>query len=288
MLGNDVLPDEAFVYPKTPLALVTATRTTLYAEPDATSAAAGTVESGQTLQADGISADGNWVRVAFDSEGRYGTIPFAWVSLESVEDTDVRELAVHEAENYTPMQRFVFKNTTQEDACRPTPAAMVMVQSPDETETRFVVNGADVLIASTVVFTIRQPNIMELRVLAGTAAVCVGTPNEFAIPEGFAIEIPLSMTKNIGDQTFAATNLCGWTNLRLMLEDEIRGFSILEAFLDNILNVLVRLPRIDCPSGVGQPICSVVIQNPIRLERIRRLCASGIITPAICARIRGL
>lgn len=301
-VGNGVLAEDsggAYLYPEEALAVKTSGAATLYDEADSASEVAGTADADTELLADAISSDGAWVRVYHEWEGRFARRAYAWVNVSVLETFDASLLPVMvtdpasrmltNEESLTPMQSFYFLGSDEDSACMPTPAGMVMVQSPKNYETRFMVNGAPVMIASTVVFTIVEPNRMEMVVLSGMAVLCEGTPNEFVVPQGFAVNLPLSVEDiEIGGTVFSGAVGCDWNNLRLLTQTEIEAYSMLENVPDNIINEEVQLPTVICPSGVGNPVCSIVVTDATLLATYQRLCADNIITAPVCARIRGL
>jgi len=290
-LGNGVPYEQALLLPSEDEALdvLSAVATTLYEAPSTSSPVAGTVPAGTTLIADGITPDQNWLRVYFEYPGDYATKVVAWIERAALEAVDTDLLPFASNGNLTPMQKFYFNNAFGASPCPGTPPAAVLMQAPKGVGTQVTVNDADMMITSSVSLDIREPNIMELRVLDGLAVLCPNTPNEFIVPEGFAIELPLTTPPDvqIADRLFHSSSpTCDWQNLRLMTNAELEGLSLLEEFRTNVLNQPVTLPNIACPSAIGPSQCVVWIDDVDTRDSVQELCDNGSISEAICELVR--
>ncbi|MCA9902278.1 MAG: hypothetical protein KC547_00360 [Anaerolineae bacterium] len=289
-IGNGVPFDEALLLPteEESLSVVTATTATLYAEASASSPVVGTVPAGTSLIADGTTPDQDWLRVYFEYPGDYGTVATAWINQSVLRNVNTDLLPFVAADSLTPMQKFYFNNTFESPLCPGAPSGSILVQAPKDVETDLVVNDADVLITSSVSFNIREPNTMELRVLDGMAVLCRNTPNEIIVPEGFAIDLPLNLPKDveIADRLFSSSDFCAWQNLRLMTIAELGNLTLLEQLRTNVLNQSVTLPNIICPSAVGPSACVVTIDDQVTRDSIRELCDNGSISEQVCELVR--
>ncbi|MBE0690638.1 MAG: SH3 domain-containing protein [Anaerolineae bacterium] len=291
-LGNGVPYEEALLLPseEEALEIVTATTATLYEQPSTSSPIAGTVPAGTIFIADGTTLAQDWLRVYFEYPGEYDTKVTAWINRSALQDVDTDLLPFASNGNLTPMQKFYFNNTFGASPCPGTPAAALLMQAPKGVGTQFIVNDAEIEITSSVSLNIREPNIMELRVLDGFAVLCPNTPNEIIVPEGFAIELPLTTPPDvqIADRLFhsSSSESCDWQNLRLMTNTELEDLSLLENLRTNVLNQPVTLPNIVCPSAVGPAQCVVTIDDADTRDTVQELCDDGSISEQVCELVR--
>lgn len=290
-IGNGVPLEGALLLPNDADALevTTATTATLYEAASASSPVAGTVPVGTKLIADGITSDQDWFRVYFEYPGDYATRASAWINRSALQNVNTDLLPHIGEDSLTPMQKFYYNNIFNASSCPGTPAGAILVQSPKGIETEFIVNDANVLIASSISLSIRPPNIMELRVLDGLAVLCRNTPDEIILPEGFAIELPLGTPPDveIANRLFSGSpDLCSWENLRLMSNAELGNLSLLEQLRSNVLNVPVTLPNIICPSAIGPSPCVVTFDDQATRDSIRELCDNGSISEQVCELVR--
>lgn len=110
-----------------------------------------TIPSGQTVQADALSVDSTWVRVvltgATPDEARGG-----WVLRDQLTGDGIDILPVITEETRTPMQAFVFRTGLGGPVCQEAPNSLV-IQGPTNTQVALNVNGADIVVGSTVQLT---------------------------------------------------------------------------------------------------------------------------------------
>jgi hypothetical protein len=151
-LENMVSPDEA-VEPVTPVAVTTTVAANLRSRPTTVSNVIGSVPAGTVLQAVGVNAVGDWYEILLESGDK------GWIAgtLVMTDDTETRTtLPVTYGEGigprYGPAQAFRFNTGLGGVTCLDAPNALV-VQSPEGIEITFNINGLDVRIGSTVVFT---------------------------------------------------------------------------------------------------------------------------------------
>ena len=138
---NAVPADEAAL-PVDPVTVIAASETPLRSFATSTSNVLGMVPSGAALGADAISQDGSWARVVYEQSG-------GWVRIDVLENADLSTLPVVTDETYTPMQAFVFRTGIQQPACSEAPNSVV-IQGPTNTQVNLNVNGADIVVGSTV------------------------------------------------------------------------------------------------------------------------------------------
>ncbi len=290
---NGVEPAEALLLPEISLPVAVGAATELFLEPTANSEVVGQV-AGTTLDADGISPDRKWLRVYFEHEREYSIRATAWIGIEGLEPTpDTSGLPVIHPDSLTPMQKFYLRNAFTTPDCKLVPPPVLLVQGPEGIETDFIANGAKIRISSTITLRLLPPgNLMELAVLSGIATLNPDTSNPIIVPAGFATSICLSEERNLGidgepnDREVIAG--CSWGALRMLRQDELLGLSSLQNIPSSVLNYRFRLPVLVCPSGVGRPICKIMIDNPKLIETLRRLCALKWLPDAVCPFIGGL
>lgn len=111
--------------------------------PGANFNAVGAVAAGDTIQADGISSDGAWVRLNYN--GLAG-----WVSTSLIGSGDTSVLPSISADSQTPMQAFYFSTGLGTPTCQDAPDALV-IQGPENVKVNLKANGADIEIGSTIV-----------------------------------------------------------------------------------------------------------------------------------------
>ncbi|MBZ0277934.1 MAG: SH3 domain-containing protein [Anaerolineae bacterium] len=106
----------------------------------------GAVQSGDSVQADGLSVDGGWLRVAFrDRPG--------WISRSVIADAPgIADLPTLTADLRTPMQAFYLQTRVGETQCTEAPDSILLVQGPKNVEIQLTVNGAEVVLHSTGAF----------------------------------------------------------------------------------------------------------------------------------------
>jgi hypothetical protein len=130
-----------------------------------------------TLQADGQSEDGEWLRVVYRER-------VAWVAkLVLAEDTAMNDLPVLTPELRTTMQAFYLRTGIGETTCEDAPDDILLVQGPDNIEIELTVNGANVEIGSTIglrIIEIDNAPFLEMLVFSGR-----GTVNGVEVPVGY-------------------------------------------------------------------------------------------------------
>ena len=139
--------------------------------------------AGSALNADGLSADRLWVRVVYrDVAGWiFRDNLAADAAIESLRPVDARERGL--------MQAFFLRSGIGEPTCEEAPEQALLVQGPKNYTVNLTVNGAQVNIASSVMFrTLGETgNLLEISVLDGQAEVLPDIPNAqpTIIREGF-------------------------------------------------------------------------------------------------------
>ncbi len=149
---NAVPPEEA-VLPVEPLAVVTSAEVAVRTLPTPNANIVGSVPTGTFLEADALDETGVWVRVVYvdpavpDEDATGGWVPFA-----SLEAFDSSLLPVISPESRTPMQAFLFRTGLGQPSCAQAPN-QILIQGPENSQVNVNVNGADVMIGSTIIMT---------------------------------------------------------------------------------------------------------------------------------------
>jgi hypothetical protein len=109
----------------------------------------GGLQNGQTVLADGVSEDGEWLRVAYRERP-------AWLSISVIDSgaAGISELPTLSAELQTPMQAFYLRTGIGEPECGEAPDDILVVQGPENININITVNGANVQLGSSGAFRI--------------------------------------------------------------------------------------------------------------------------------------
>lgn len=204
---NQVDPDSAFL-PVDPVPVTTLTQSNVRSFPTPNANVIISLAPGETLPADGLSADGEWVRVT------YNNAP-AWISRPLLKsDTPLSTLPTLSNQNRTPMQAFYFTTGVGEPNCNEPPDSLV-IQGPGTTTVTFNANGTDFTIGSTVIFHQIDENTIQMLVVDGFAEV-----GGIIVPGGFTMFASLEEDGTIDPGS--------WTNFRAVTSDEIALYALLE------------------------------------------------------------
>jgi len=229
------------------------------------------VPAGVALSADAIDPTGTWIRVIYNLKP-------GWIMRSSVAE-DVSSLTVIGPDNYTPMQAFFFRTGIGGVTCDQVPS-LLAVQGPRNTNIDLNADGVDIRIGSTVIFQTlpegaNPPTTLQISVVAGTATLYPGTSQEIIVPAGFTISISLAPDGH--------SVVGSWTPIRPLSSEELAKFSILQLVTGNVLNYDVALPVLTTASGAGGAGTILVFPNPADEEEARQACASGQLSPSVCA-----
>lgn len=137
---------------------------------------------GTELAADGLSADGAWLRVLNGDQ-------VAWISRQIVAaaEGDIDSLPVIGSDTRTLMQSLVLKTGNDDPACADVPPSMLLIQAPEGVNASITVNGVDLRFEGSVVLHVSPDNLMQFVVLRGG-----GNAGGVSVPAGFTLNIPLS------------------------------------------------------------------------------------------------
>lgn len=141
---NAVSPESAFVPANgIDVAVTAAQGANIRSGPGTNFNVVGGVGANGTLQADGLSTDGAWLRVAYRDRP-------AWISRSVIaEDPAIEELPTLTEELRTPMQAFYLRTGIGQPTCEEAPDDVLLVQGPEGIEIELTVNGANIELGSS-------------------------------------------------------------------------------------------------------------------------------------------
>jgi hypothetical protein len=116
-LENAVLPEQMLA-PVEPIAVTTTTASNLRSRPGSNHTVIASVNAGVELMADGLSADGEWLRVTIDDNP-------AWISRTLVSGAGIDQLPPMQENLRSTMQEFTL-NTAEETICDNAPNVLVI------------------------------------------------------------------------------------------------------------------------------------------------------------------
>jgi hypothetical protein len=221
---NAVAPEDA-IQPADPINVTTAIGANVRSNPSANANLIGSAAPGTELAADGLSTDGNWLRILFAG----GT---GWISREVIDTaTDVSSLPTIERESRTPMQSFYFSTGFGDPTCNEAPPSLLVVQGPNNVSVDITANGADITIGSTIALMILPGNQLQLIVVSGEAKL-----GDVSVPAGFKITAPLSEDGKTVTGPFQ--------NLQPLTQEDLDNLQPLENLPPNLLHYEIDLPTL--------------------------------------------
>lgn len=278
-IQNEVPQGEALILPEEPLDVRVASDTQVVSFPpnfgNRQSRPVGDVLAGTNLQADGVSPDGQWLRVLFEYDASEASRrATAWVNRLDLEAADISDLPTIEPQSRTPMQAFTLSGGIGQPQCEEVAPSSLVVQGPANYEVDITANGVDVRVTSTVRFEIRNLNRQTgravLRVTPITGSAVLVDPNDpdnndtaVEDTEFVDIEMNVSVDPETGEQTFTPVEPPQQIRARwneTPPEERARGTQIVNntQFLVNLppetVNYVPVPVRIIRPSGIGDPI----------------------------------
>jgi len=168
----------------------------------------GAVENGTTLQADALSEDGQWARVAFENRP-------AWVAFLVIDSPErLTDLPSALEPVLSPMQSFYFSGGIGQPVCNEAPD-MLTIRSPESITINLTVNGANIVVGSQV--TLQQISETEFSITTDEGHVYAIDPNSGATLEDireFMLLLDAGILPEINGDEFTA------------LGGKIRGFVV--------------------------------------------------------------
>lgn len=285
-IESDVPVEEAFIPLETPLSFTTTAagelrEATLTPPIDAEVIAQ--IASGTALTADAISQDGDFVRVLVGDQA-------GWLTAAAFDGLDISGLPTLNDGQLTALQAFYLRTGIDAGTCAPN-SSWILVQSPEEMSADMILYDVPMRIEATMLLRTLPPGEpvgpqMQLVVLYGVVTVNPDTEDEIIVPAGYSLLIGLGPDfvslgiegdedERSGTKTFGEPTLFN----QALLDD--LGF--LDQLPPDIFNYDVDLPIFTQPSGQGGPLIDLVFPDPGATSSIEQLCATGALSPAICA-----
>ena len=219
--------------PAEPVQVTTTGQADILRTPGAGAKILATIPANASLVADGVSPDGAWVRVLYQTRA-------AWVSADLIAEQDaLADLPAISKDSRTPMQEFTFRTGGSSAKCPLTPPSVVVVQSPRDTTIDITANGVDIRVGSVVFLRSQANGEIVLSVADGQAILFPETSRQTRVPVGGSVTIPAGQMV--------------WRNWRLPGQPEWDQFGPIGNFPPNIGPYPVPIPIIIRPSGVGAP-----------------------------------
>lgn len=268
-LANAVPDSQRF----TPVEAVTVTPTTstnLRSRPSTDDTVLASVNPGVSLPADGISDDGEWLRVAYDGNP-------AWVYRSLVTGTGIDTLPTIGADARTRMQDFTLITggpESDESGC----GDSLILQALEQQPARLRVNGADIAVLSTVALRAserpftdfagdatwrsRYPGLLPDDGIAPDA-ICRFTQLYALDGEAFLNGGRLSVPRGFQALAFdcGESGVTTWTRVEAMNPVDLAGFAALETLPDGLLRAPVTLATMQEIVGLLSQISRPTVTN---------------------------
>lgn len=284
---ESAVPEDTLYVPTEVLLPVTVeTETAVKAAPETAAETLGSAAAGVTLYADGISPDGEWVRVAFEMRA-------GWVSLDDLFTVDVTGLPEIGPDSLSPMQAFYLRTGSGAPQCNQATPAGLLMQVPADLRADLILDGVPLRLNSATVFARILPgDVLKFQVISGYLTLYPDTPNEVIIPAGFSYSAcqltPPDLLDGWDDDPNDQIAFCEGGLPVPFSNPERQEIQVLERLPDNLFRYDFRVPRVSRASGVGGPIDKIEIppDSPAYDEIIRN-CNLGRIPPAVCQHLTG-
>jgi hypothetical protein len=291
-IENGIYPDDALVLPEEPVRVETDGTIKVYGAPlgmvywvpsDEVGTASG------TLEADGISPDGQWVRIFYMYQREFGERADAWVRVSDLNQSEgIDTLPEIGPDSYTTMQRLFLSNIFIDPLCENVPAPGLLVQGPAAIEFDFWINNLPSRVTSTAYFEQIAPRAMRITALSGFTILWPDTGDEIVIPAGFHRIVCLTPLMDLGIDSLTNDRQldinCGEGRFGALGGADIGRLQSFESLEGNTLNyTLGDVPEETCPSGIGEPECTLQVESET-LGRIQGQCELGNLTQDVCQR----
>jgi hypothetical protein len=240
-LENAVLPEDSFS-PSDGISVTTNTNVNIRSGAGLRNNVIAVASAGEALIADGLSSDGDWVRVAYSNR-------IGWVNIGVVTATggaNLRDLPTLDGTQRMPMQAFFLRTGIGAPECEEATNNLLLVQGPKNIKVDLTINGAEMQIGSTVLYRILSDDQMEIVVIDGEARIIGGGADgqDLIVREGFRSVVCLGAPENLGadgqpnDQYVS----CPFSEPEEVPLEELGGYCVLEAISPDALNYPIDLP----------------------------------------------
>lgn len=261
-IENRVAPDEAFE-PSDPVTVTTLVASSnIRLAPVETGYVLGTVPLETEFEADGLSADGQWVRIIFDDQP-------AWIYRNLISsEARLDALPIISNANRTPMQAFYFSTGTGVSTCNEAPDSL-MIQGPDALEVQINANGIDINIGSTIMLQFADENTMNITAINGYAEV-----GNIRVPGGFTIDAITDAQGTIQPETLSG--------LRPMSDEQIERYKSIEKVESEVMNYQVHVM-----SRAEINMVQTELEAGQRRENFKQRCIEAGLSQEQCIRFVG-
>ncbi|GAB5493902.1 MAG: hypothetical protein Phog2KO_41170 [Phototrophicaceae bacterium] len=157
----------------------------------------GGVAVGTIFNTDGLSEDGNWLRIVYQERP-------AWIRRTVVDPIpEIETLPILNSDLQTPMQAFYLRTGIGQPSCNEVPDNSLLVQGPEDIEIALTVNGANIELGSSGILRVIELNgepQLEIVVLDGEFVVKADefNPQDVVIRAGQRTRLCLQDGNNIG------------------------------------------------------------------------------------------
>lgn len=198
-IENAVDPDEAFqAADLVPVTIGSAQGASVRSGADTTFNSIGTLTTGTSVDADGVSDDGAWVRIIFNDR-------LGWVQRTVIAEADaIDTLPTLSNDIHTPMQAFYLRTGIGQTTCSDIPDDSLMIQGPEDITVQITVNGANIELGSTGMLRMVEDAdgnpVLDIAVLDGQFVVKADehNPVDVVIPAGHHTQLCMSDIQNSG------------------------------------------------------------------------------------------
>ena len=234
-ITNAVMPADALV-PIEPVPVSTIAQTVVYRTPGTHASPVATIANGTVLQADGITPDGAWIRVAYGEQA-------AWVSRQALDpNAGLGVLPVITKDKMTPMQAFTFQTGGTAPPSLAVPPNVLIIQSPKNIAVDIVANGIPIRVEGVIFLRTLPDGRVQLITGDGEAIVFPDAPGQVKVVAGTSIII--------GGGT--------WTDWRIVTGPEWVPYTLIQTI--TVFTYQYTNPSPVTASGIGQP--PTVIEIP--------------------------
>ncbi len=212
---NEVAPEEAF-QPSEGVAVTTRSGANIRSGPGLNFNVIGGAGAGDELLADGLSEDGEWLRVAYQNR-------IAWINrIVLAENAAIDDLPTLTPDLRTPMQSFRLRTGIGSPECEEAPDDLLLVQGPQGFAIDLTVNGAEIRIGSTIAMRYIEVDgevLLEMIVIDGTLETLGPDGQPIVVTQGYRITAELNeegdVANNFSEPQFVGTDeftsdFCVW------------------------------------------------------------------------------
>ena len=190
LLFGDVVIENAVDDPTPTITASTGGGPNLHSGPGTNYPVVGGLPAGDSIIADGRTADNSWLRVQLDA----GAIGWVFAGLVTTSE-DIESLEIRDADDvtmaYTPMQAFYFQSGVGETACAQAPNGMLIQTPQGAGEVVLSINEITVSMGSTVFFqTIEVRHTLVISTIEGRAEVTAEEQTQTVLA-GEQVSVPL-------------------------------------------------------------------------------------------------